>query len=157
MSDPRAIEIIRPGPPPPPSSDLDPLSRSFTAAARDVPATHTVIELTERGQVVGSIEVMHQRNGQHLVIGEQEWHQPFGMFATGTSTRHFAAVVDRLMAEAVALADRVGAGLSTAIPGSLAPAERLRAHGFHQVGDKWYRDRPGSVVAGSYSSSPDRS
>jgi hypothetical protein len=129
------------------AAGLSSLAESFTVRAVDVPATHTVIQLTDgRGEVVGSIELMRQRNGVRLVVGEQEWEQPGGVFGAPDPKLHFGAVVDRLMAEAIALADRLGASVTTTLPGSLAPAERLRAYGFHQAGDMWVRDRAGSVV-----------
>lgn len=135
--------------PPSASTSLSPLSASFTAAAEQVPAVATRIRVYDRGEMVGQIEVMHQRGGRHLVVGEQEWQQP-EFLAMSAQKVHFTAVADRLLAEAVALADRLGASLSTMLPGSLSPAERLAEHGFHRAGDMWFRERPGSVIVGAF-------
>lgn len=130
------------------------VARPFTVATDRVPAVHTRIRLTEHGEVVGEIEVMHQAAGSHLVIGEQVWHKPVWLPVGTTSQRHFAAVSERLVEEAIALADRLGASLSTMTPGSVLPAERLQARGFHRAGDMWFRERPGSVVVGTVEASP---
>ena len=124
--------------------ELELLSRSFTAAAEDVPATVTRIRVSSRGDVVGTIELLTVGQGgeRHLVVGGQEWFKPDFM-GEADSRAHFAAVADRLMDEAVALAERLGLSLSTVTPGSLTTADRLAARGFRQAGDLWYREKPG--------------
>lgn len=124
--------------------ELERLSASFTAAAEDVPATHTKVRLSARGEVVGTIELFMVGQGaeRHLVVGGQEWLKPEFMLDVD-SRAHFAAVCDRLLDEAVALAERLGVSLSTVTPGSLATADRLAVRGFRQAGDLWYRGRPG--------------
>jgi hypothetical protein len=114
------------------------LAGSFAASSVDVPAVHRRIRLHAGGELVGEVELLAQSDGKHLVVGEMEWQQPDGRFGLSpTSAEHYAAVVDRLLIEAVAEANRIGATLTVMTPGTLATAEMLRERGFRLSGDRW--------------------
>lgn len=146
------IEILPSTAQPSPGGEVELLSRSFAVAAEDVPATRTVVRLTDRGQLVGTVELLTvgQGDGGHLVVGGQEWFKPDYLFSDESYRAHFAAVAERLLDEAVAVAEGRGLSLSSVTPGSLSSADRLAARGFRQAGDLWYRERPapGGVVDG---------
>ena len=138
------IEILAPADEQAPAGgEVERLSATFAASAEQVPATNHRIELRGHGRVVGTVELftVGQGGDAHLVVGGQEWFRPEHL-GEADSRAHFAAVADRLMDEAVALAERLGLSLSTVTPGSLATADRLAARGFRQSGDLWYRGRP---------------
>ncbi len=126
---------------------MAPPERSFTAVAEDVPTTHTRIRLTDpHGTAVGSIEVISQLGGTHLVAGQENWWRPDGLTAEEVPA-HFAAVAARLMDEVVAMADRLGVSLSSAPPpGLLNAEERLAERGFRRAGDLWFRQAPSRVA-----------
>ncbi len=83
---------------------------------------------------VGELELIGR--GDNLMVGHLSWREPVDW------PEQVQAVIDRLLTEAVQLADARGAALSiVAPPGSEAT---LRAHGFDVAGEWWLREPVGS-------------
>ena len=122
--------------------ETSPPADAFTITTEDVPATHTVIEVTEDGTVAGRSEVIRHGDGKHLVLGRTEWIRPDGL-DTDASAEHFHAVEARLVGEAVAIAERERTTLAVLTPGALgsARAKLLGRHGFQQLGQLWWRSQ----------------
>ena len=114
---------------------------SLTVRRQNLPATHHWIRVYERGQEVGAIELLG--DGSYLVVGAVEWRPPAWLALHDEFAEHGRKVKGRVLAEAVRLADEVGATLLMMMPP--VPGDDLVELGFAPSGDTWSRS---AVVAG---------
>lgn len=106
----------------------------FSVAICRVPAQHLQIRLLDGDFLAGSLELAVLENGLLMLCAE--WRRPEKL---GDDTPWDPeAVRERLIVEAIRLADERGASLGMGLPGFLLD-RRLKAHGFVPAGDLWYR------------------
>lgn len=116
----------------------------------------TVITAFAGEDLVGEVEVLAANNG-HLIIGGTSVHMPAGRAARFAETGEgwgelVRQVSDRLLDEAMRLADQAGAPLSMALTEGLAKSYRIADRGFAAGAALWMRpaaDRPAGDVDGN--------